>query len=182
MSLLMHDIDGSEGRDNPPHVKRTRRVFPRPIYKASSACALRCSSAANSCENAVERSPLLIIFHEGFVKKTICKFGLHYKAISYNTVFGSDNERFQIANPVWLPYGPENGDFFRLAFSDIVFGSASSRKRGPFSDEIHIRKRHPDLVLHMSWEATRLVTSRKQFITVVVVIQDTRHTHQTHLL
>ena len=69
MSLLMHEIDGSEGRDNPPHVKRTRRVFPRPIYKASSACALRCSSAANSCENAVERSPLLIIFHEGFVKK-----------------------------------------------------------------------------------------------------------------
>ena len=41
--LLMHEIDGSEGVDDPPPVKRTRRVFPRPTYKASSACALRCS-------------------------------------------------------------------------------------------------------------------------------------------
>ena len=42
--------DGSEGEDNTPRVKRTRRVFPRPTYKASFACALRCSGAANPCE------------------------------------------------------------------------------------------------------------------------------------
>ena len=47
---LMHEIDGSEGEGSPPRVKRTRRVFPRPTYNASSACALRCSGAANSCE------------------------------------------------------------------------------------------------------------------------------------
>ena len=38
-----------EGEDNP----RTRRVFPHPTYpayKAPSACALRCSGAANTCE------------------------------------------------------------------------------------------------------------------------------------
>ena len=46
---FMHEIDGSEGEDSPPRVKHTRRVFPRPTYKASSACAVRCSGAANSC-------------------------------------------------------------------------------------------------------------------------------------
>ena len=35
----MREIDGSEGEDNPPRVKRTRRAFPRLAYKASSACA-----------------------------------------------------------------------------------------------------------------------------------------------
>ena len=39
MSLLTHEIDGSEGADNPPGVKRTRRVFLRPTDEASSACA-----------------------------------------------------------------------------------------------------------------------------------------------
>ena len=39
MSLLMHEIDGSEGDINPPRVKRIRRVFPCPTYNASSACA-----------------------------------------------------------------------------------------------------------------------------------------------
>ena len=75
----MHEIDRSEGEDNPPRVKRTRRVFPRHTCKASSACALRCSGRANSWEYVVERSPLLIIFHEGFLQKPICKFGFHYK-------------------------------------------------------------------------------------------------------
>ena len=70
MSLLMHEIDGSEGEDNPRRVKRTRRGFPHPTYKASSACALRCSGAINSCEYyVVERSLLLIIFCENFVEK-----------------------------------------------------------------------------------------------------------------
>ena len=50
MSFWMHEIDGNNGEDNPPRVKRTRRVFPRPIYEASSARALRCSGVANSCE------------------------------------------------------------------------------------------------------------------------------------
>ena len=76
---LMPDIDGSEGEDNPPRMKRTRRVFPRPTYKASSACALRCSVARNSWEYVVERSPLLIILHEGFLQETTSKFGFHYK-------------------------------------------------------------------------------------------------------
>ena len=35
----MHEINGSDGEDNSPRVKRARRVFPRPTYKASSACA-----------------------------------------------------------------------------------------------------------------------------------------------
>ena len=33
MPLLVHEIDGSEGEDNPPRAKRIRRVFPRPIAK-----------------------------------------------------------------------------------------------------------------------------------------------------
>ena len=76
---LLYEIYGSEGGDNPPGVKRTQRAFPRTAYKTSSASVLRCSGAANSCEYVVERLPLLIIFHEGFVQKTICKFGFHYK-------------------------------------------------------------------------------------------------------
>ena len=39
ISLLMHEIDGIEEEDNPPRVMRTRRIFPRPACKASSACA-----------------------------------------------------------------------------------------------------------------------------------------------
>ena len=49
LTLLMREIYGSEGEHNPPRVKRTRCAFPRPTYKASSACALRCSGAENSC-------------------------------------------------------------------------------------------------------------------------------------
>ena len=37
--MLMNEIDESEGVDNPPRVKRARRVFPRPTYNTSSACA-----------------------------------------------------------------------------------------------------------------------------------------------
>ena len=85
------------------------------------------------------------------------------QAISYNSVSETEKERCRIANPVWLSYNkPENGDFsgfhFRMLFSD----EPPAEKRGPFSDEIPIRKWHPDLVLHMSWEATSVVTSRKQ--------------------
>ena len=39
MPLFMHELDGSEGEDSPPRVKRTRCVFLRPPYKNSSACA-----------------------------------------------------------------------------------------------------------------------------------------------
>ena len=39
MPLLMCEIDGSEGEDIPPRLKRTRRTFSGPTYKASSACA-----------------------------------------------------------------------------------------------------------------------------------------------
>ena len=56
MPLLMHEIDKSEGEDNPPRVKRTRRGLPRPTYKVSSACALRCSGAANSCKYVRSRA------------------------------------------------------------------------------------------------------------------------------
>ena len=38
------------GGKQPSREARTRRVFPRPTYKASSTGALRCSGAANSCE------------------------------------------------------------------------------------------------------------------------------------
>ena len=62
MSLLMHEIDGSEGEDNPSRVNT--RVFPRSTYKASSASMLRCSGPANSYQYVVERSPLLIISRE----------------------------------------------------------------------------------------------------------------------
>ena len=44
---------------------------------------------------------------------------------------------------------PEKGDHFRM-------------KCLPVSDEMPTRKRHPDWVSHMSWEATSLVTTRKQ--------------------
>ena len=47
-SLFMHEIDGSEGEDNSPRVKRT--VFPRPAYKASSACEIIwCSELVRVC-------------------------------------------------------------------------------------------------------------------------------------
>ena len=77
----MHEIDESEREYNPPCVKRTRRVFPRSNYIVSSACALRCSGAANSCEYVRGRATagLLIIFRENFVKQTTCKAGFHYK-------------------------------------------------------------------------------------------------------
>ena len=81
MSLLMHEIDGSEGEDKPPRVKRTRRVFPRPTDNASSARALRCSRAANSCEYVVERSPLLITFHGGLVKQSVKSSSLRIRVV-----------------------------------------------------------------------------------------------------
>ena len=37
MPWLMHDIDGSEGEDHPPRVKRTRRVFGHP-HRRSFIC------------------------------------------------------------------------------------------------------------------------------------------------
>ena len=76
----MYEIDGCEREDNPPRLKRKRRVFPRPTYKASSACALRCAGAANSCEYVHGGAiAVVIIFRENFVQKSTCKFGLHYK-------------------------------------------------------------------------------------------------------
>ena len=60
MLLLMHDIGGSEGEDNLPRMKRTRRFsLTRP--KKLQLRALRCSGAANSYEHVVKRSLLLII-------------------------------------------------------------------------------------------------------------------------
>ena len=60
MSSLMHEIDGREGGENPPRLERTWRVFHRPIYKASSACALRFSGAANSCEYVRSRAVAVV--------------------------------------------------------------------------------------------------------------------------
>ena len=62
-------------------LKRTRHVFLRPTYKASSAYALRCSGAANSCEYAVERSPLVIILRETFVEKTSVNLGFIIRVV-----------------------------------------------------------------------------------------------------
>ena len=80
------------------------------------------------------------------------------------------------------------GSIYRLAYlidprlviiqasiSDIVFGSASTGKKG-----VHFQmkspkslpengKWHPDFGFNMSWEASCMVTSRKQSSTVVVV-------------
>ena len=82
------------------------------------------------------------------------------EAFFYNTVSGTENERFRIENPGRLSIRPEIGDFFRLPFSGIVFGSVSSRKRGVrFLMKIPIRKWHPDLVLHVLREATSFVTA-----------------------
>ena len=55
MLVLMHEIDGSKGDDNPSRVKRTRRVFPRPIYTASSACSemLWCGELARVRSRAI---------------------------------------------------------------------------------------------------------------------------------
>ena len=81
--VLMHKIDGSEGGDSPPRVKRTRRVFPRPTYKAPSACALRCSGAANSCEYVRDRAiAAVIIFLENFVKIQSLNSGFMIKVVN----------------------------------------------------------------------------------------------------
>ena len=56
---LMNEIDGSEREDNPAHVKRTRRISLAAPTKLHMR-ALRCPGAANSYEYVVERSPLII--------------------------------------------------------------------------------------------------------------------------
>ena len=72
MSLMMLEIDGSEGEDDPPCLKRTRRGFPRPTYEASSVCALRCSGAANLRVYVRSRAIAAVdYFPESFVQKTI---------------------------------------------------------------------------------------------------------------
>ena len=84
------------------------------------------------------------------------------QAISYKTVSGSENERFRVAQPVWLAYRPETGDFSGFRYQILLWGRPQPEEGGPFSDEIPARKWHPELVLHLSWEATNLVTSGKQ--------------------
>ena len=64
----MHKIDGSEGEDINPRVMRARRVFPRPTYKAYSACALTCSGAANSCEYVRGRAIAVI----DYISRELC--------------------------------------------------------------------------------------------------------------
>ena len=61
ISLLMREIDGIEGEDNPPRVKGTGRVFPPPTYNASTSSALGIFGTVNSCECVVDRPPVLII-------------------------------------------------------------------------------------------------------------------------
>ena len=67
---LMHEIDLSEGGDNPARAKRTRHDFPRPIYNASSACALNCSGAANSCECVRSRAIVGVVIFSRTIFKT----------------------------------------------------------------------------------------------------------------
>ena len=66
---------------------------------------------------------------------------------SENIVSGFENERFRIANPVWLSYRPENGDFSGFHFRILFSGRSPAEKGGLFSGEIPIRKRHPDFGL-----------------------------------
>ena len=86
MSLLMLEIDLSEGEDNPPCLKRTRRGFPHPSYKASSVCALRCSGAANSCVYVRSQAIAVVAyFSRELIEKTFCiMFGFHYKRCPSN--------------------------------------------------------------------------------------------------
>ena len=63
MSLFMHEIVGGEEEDNPPRVKRTRRVFPRPTYKGSYVCALIYSGAANPCEYVRGRAIAVVDYY-----------------------------------------------------------------------------------------------------------------------
>ena len=85
-------------------------------------------------------------------------------------VFGSQNLFGHLIDPKMVIF---RAFVFRYRFRVGL----QQKKGGLFSDEIPIQKRHPDLVLHMSWEATSLVTSRKQQYSTVVE-QDTSHTHQ----
>ena len=79
MSLLMHEIDGSEAEDNSPCVKHTRRVFNRPPLPAPSACA-GCSDARNSNECVVERTSL-VIFASTLTKKRSVNSGFIVRVV-----------------------------------------------------------------------------------------------------
>ena len=80
MSLLIHEIDGSEGEDNTPRVKRTRRAFPRPTYNASFACAdmlwrgepvrVRCRPTA-----------VVDLFRENLAHQTNCNSGFIVRVV-----------------------------------------------------------------------------------------------------
>ena len=62
-----------------------------------------------------------------------------------------------------ISYRPETGVFSGSQFRiSSLSGRPSPEKWRPFSDEIPTRKWHPDWVFNMSWEATTVVTSRKQ--------------------
>ena len=76
MSLLMHE---SEGEDNPPRVKRTRRVFPSPhLQSLICVCAemLWCSELMRVCMWCSDRRCC-------HVSRELCqkqsKFGFYYK-------------------------------------------------------------------------------------------------------
>ena len=139
--LFMHEIDGSDGEDNPPRVKRTRRVFPRPTYEASSACALRCSGAANSRECVRSQATAVVDhFSRQLCSETICKFIFHYKAIFYAVGFVSRTRPFSTEAQIGLSYAVEKG-LFRLNFFRLRNPTGgSSRKTRLFRLESPVEK------------------------------------------
>ena len=78
MSLVMHEIDESEGDDNPPHVKRTRRVFPRPTFKESFICVcgemLWCSELVRVCTWSNDRRSSICFATTSFKNRYVSGF------------------------------------------------------------------------------------------------------------
>ena len=99
ISSFMYEIDGIGGKQNPARVKRTRRVFPRSICKASSARAemLWCGELVRVLSRA-------IAVFDNFARtlpKKVCKFGFYCKGC-----------RCDCARLVLRP-GPENPSHLR---------------------------------------------------------------------
>ena len=74
--VLMYEIGGSEGENNPARVKRTRRVFPHLTCKASSACAemFWCGELVRVRSRAIA---VVDYFAITFVQKQSAKFGFY---------------------------------------------------------------------------------------------------------
>ena len=120
---MMHEINGSEGEHNRLRVKRTRRVFPRPTYKASSACALTCSGRANSVRTRA--IAFVDFFPRGLSSKNNLQIPVDYKDRR------SDSARLILPSEIQAHF------LFRIRYYDglrpfLAQSDSVSRKR-PFS-------------------------------------------------